>query len=107
MRTTTNIIYSDLVKPIDYSWSKEIPNEAIGAFTGWGEAANKTMKDKLQTIDLRIMAKDDCKFSNQNAGQICTLNILGEGVCFVSLITFVKNIKNNDFVKIRVTLADH
>uniref|UniRef100_A0A4Y0BLF1 Peptidase S1 domain-containing protein n=1 Tax=Anopheles funestus TaxID=62324 RepID=A0A4Y0BLF1_ANOFN len=63
VKLSSTLQFNDLVQPIAYS-ERELPENATLTLTGWGLlSAVGPMTNKLQTIDLKYVAYEECKLS--------------------------------------------
>ena len=95
MRMIKRIKFTDLIKPITFLNSENIPDHAIGTSTGWGISSKGKPEDLLQIINLTIISNRECEkeaFPGMSTalsdGQMCTLSKKKEGVCNVSFKLF-------------------
>ncbi|XP_037032969.1 chymotrypsin-2-like isoform X2 [Bradysia coprophila] len=79
------IQFNENVLPIELD-DKEVPDNAVVQLTGWGRMqARGTTPNKLQGVDLTVLAFDECKKTVVGDvlidGHMCTKGVMGIGAC--------------------------
>lgn len=88
LKTTKDIAFSDLVKPINIRRSNVNSGE-VAIASGWGLTSYPgSVPNDLQFIELRTLSNDQCRNKQLMgsaamiyAGSLCTLTKRGEGMC--------------------------
>ncbi|CAF4882573.1 unnamed protein product [Pieris macdunnoughi] len=91
LRTTENIKFTEKVKAIEIATEDPKPGD-LCKLSGWGftDKNGRSVPDKLQWLDVKIISEKDCKTDNLKRfeksfpitqNHICTLNKNGEGTC--------------------------
>uniref|UniRef100_A0A6M2DWK7 Putative trypsin-like serine protease n=1 Tax=Xenopsylla cheopis TaxID=163159 RepID=A0A6M2DWK7_XENCH len=96
LQTTTNIVYTNYVKPIALA-SYDTPPSVRSTLTGWGYLSNNgQIPNNLQILDVFTISYDQCRTALSNVNQIvptqlCTYVAPGKGACAVSINYFHLN----------------
>ncbi|XP_037032972.1 chymotrypsin-2-like isoform X5 [Bradysia coprophila] len=84
VKLTVPIQFNENVRPIELD-DREVPDGAVVQLTGWGKMETRGATDNIQSVDVTVLAFDECKKTVAGDvlidGHMCTKGVIGIGAC--------------------------